>query len=180
MVVALAGRRIDGPGAENKRFPPENAAAVQKKIHEFLINKSASLLVCAAACGSDILALEAAGDLMIRRRIVLPYDKETFKKSSVIDRPGDWGERYDRIIAEVESRGDLVEYSHDKDKEETYYATNIDILNQAAQIADEMAGVSVSALVVWNGESRGESDVTGHFLQEAKKHGVNVSEIITL
>ncbi|MCI0665125.1 MAG: hypothetical protein L0220_29015 [Acidobacteria bacterium] len=180
MVVALAGRRIDAPGAENKRFPPENAAVVQQKIHEFLINKSASVLVCAAACGSDILALEAAGDLLLRRRIVLPYDKETFKKSSVIDRPGDWGERYDRIIGKVESLGDLVEFAHDKDKEETYFATNIDILDQAARIADEMKGEDVAALVVWNGESRGKSDVTGHFREEAKKRGAQVSEIITL
>jgi hypothetical protein len=180
MIVALAGRRIDAPGTENKRFPPENTVAVRKKIHQFFISKSASVLVCAAACGSDILALETAGDLRIRRRIVLPYDKETFKKSSVIDRPGDWGERYDRIIAEVESRGDLVEFSHEKDKEETYYATNIDILDQAAQIADEMEGMSVSALLVWNGESRGDGDVSGHFLQEVMKRGVQVNEIITL
>jgi hypothetical protein len=179
MIIALAGRRIDAPEAEKKRFPAENEGIVKQKIREFLIENSASVLVCAAACGSDILALEAAGDLVIRRRIVLPYDKETFKKSSVIDRPGDWGDRYDRIIDDVEVLGDLVEFAHDKDKEETYFATNQDILDQATMVAGEM-GEKASALVVWNGESRGEDDVTGHFLAEAKKRDLNVFQIKTL
>jgi hypothetical protein len=179
MVVALAGRRIDAPNTENKRFPAENAQTVQQRIREFLVDNSASVLVCAAACGSDILALEAAGDLVIRRRIVLPYDKETFKKSSVIDRPGDWEARYHRIIDDVEGQGDLVVFSHDQDKEETYFATNEDILDQATKVGDEI-GEEVSAVVVWNGESRGADDVTGHFLSEAKRRGLNVSQIITL
>src|SRR5262249_23164858 len=138
MIVALAGCRVDAPWGEELRFPAENAAAVQHKITEFLINNSASVLVCAAACGSDILALVAVGNLVLRRRIVLPYDREAFKSLSVTDRSGDWGERYDRIIAEVESQADLVEFSHDKDSEETYDAANNDILDQAAQIVREM------------------------------------------
>jgi hypothetical protein len=44
MVIALAGRRIDAPDAETKRFPADNAAAVQQKIREFITNNK--------ACGS--------------------------------------------------------------------------------------------------------------------------------
>jgi len=179
MIVALAGRRIDAAEAKEARFPAKNASAVQQSIRDFLIDNSASVLVCAAACGADLLALEAAGELVLRRRIVLPYDKETFKRTSVTDRPGDWGERYDRIIAEVEAQGDLVEFNHDKDEEATYFATNLDILDQAARIAAEMVEEEVAALIVWNGESRGAQDVTEHFRDEAHRRGLQVSEIIT-
>ncbi len=179
MIIASAGRRIDEPDAEIKRFPAENAQAVQSKIREFLSESEASALVCAAACGSDILALEVAGDLGLRRLIVLPYDIKTFKKTSVLDRPGNWGERYDRVIAEVKGKGDLVLFAYDKNEEETYYLTNRDILDQAAKLANEV-GHDVEALIVWNGESRGDDDVTWHFKLEAERRGYKTAEIITL
>lgn len=177
MIVALAGRRVDEPGVNEKRFSPENAERVKQRIREVLKAEEATALVCAAACGSDILALEAAGELGIRRRVVLPYDKVTFKHSSVIDRPGDWGERYDRILAEVDDKGDLIVDDYDQD-EESYFAANHDILDQAEELAEE-TGQQLSAVVVWNGQARGEEDVTGHFLEEAKQRGLKVTEINT-
>jgi hypothetical protein len=177
MIVALAGRRVDEPGVKENRFSPENAERVKQRIREVLKAEKATALVCAAACGSDILALEAAGELGIRRRVVLPYDKVTFKHSSVIDRPGDWGERYDRILAEVDDKGDLIVDDYDQD-EESYFAANHDILDQAEELAEE-TGQPLSAVVVWNGQARGEEDVTGHFLEEAKQRGLKVTEINT-
>ena len=177
MIVALAGRRVDEPGVNEKRFSPENAERVKQRIREVLKAEEATALVCAAACGSDILALEAAGELGIRRRVVLPYDKVTFKHSSVIDRPGDWGERYDRILTEVDDKGDLIVDDYDQD-EESYFAANHDILDQAEELAEE-TGQQLSAVVVWNGQARGEEDVTGHFLEEAKQRGLKVTEINT-
>ena len=178
MIVALAGRRVDAPDAKEKRFSPENAESVKERIRELLRAEKATTLVSAAACGADILALEAAGELGIRRRVVLPYDKVTFKHASVIDRPGDWGERYDRIVAEVDEKGDLVVDDYDED-EESYFAANHDILDQAEELAEE-TGEQLSAVVVWNGQSRGENDVTRHFLEEAKQRGLKVTEIKTV
>src|SRR5215831_10079922 len=161
-----------------KRFSPENAESVKERIREFLRAEKATTLVSAAACGADILALEAAGELGIRRRVVLPYDKVTFKHASVIDRPGDWGERYDRLMAEVDEKGDLIVDDYDEDAE-SYFAANHDILDQAEDLAEE-TGEQLSAVVVWNGQARGEEDVTKHFLEEAKQRGLKVTEIKTV
>ena len=49
-----------------------------------------SVLVCSAACGADLIALQAAGRVSLRRRIVLPFEPSRFRDSSVVDRPGDW------------------------------------------------------------------------------------------
>jgi cytosine/adenosine deaminase-related metal-dependent hydrolase len=178
MIVALAGRRVDAPGASEKRFSPDDAEKVKERIRDFLKTEKVTAMVSAAACGSDLLALEAAGELGIRRRVVLPYDKVTFKHSSVIDRPGDWGERYDRILAEVDERGDLIVDDYDQD-EESFFASNHDILDQAEELAEE-TGEQLSAVVVWNGQARGDEDVTGHFLEEAKQRGLKVTEIKTV
>jgi hypothetical protein len=178
MIVAFAGRRIDAPKTDPKRFPADNTGKVKQQIHDFLKENTATALVSAASCGADILALEAAGELGLRRRIILPYDKKSFRSSSVADRNSDWGERFDRIVAEVESHGDLVEYFYDKDQEDAYYAANHDILDEAEEVA-LASKQELTALVVWDGESQGEADVTGHFLDEAKRRDLSVTEIMT-
>ena len=179
MIIALAGRRVDAANAAPPRFPAENGETVKRQITEFLQSHDALALVCAGACGADILALEAAGELGLRRRIVLPFDKATFRASSVVDRGGDWGERYDRIITEVEAAGDLIEFAHDKDEGQTYFTGNLDILDQAQWLASELK-TDAAALIVWNGESRGADDVTGHFKQEAEARGMGVAEVKTI
>src|SRR5262249_50021021 len=179
MIIALAGRRIDAANATEPRFPVQNAEMVKQEIHRFLQSHQARGLVCAAACGADILALEAAGELGLRRRIVLPFDKSTFRATSVVDRGSDWGARYDRILGEVEKQGDLVEFAHDKEEGQTYLTGNLDILDQAQWLADKMSA-DTAALVVWNGEPRGADDVTGHFKQEAEARGMRVAVIKTI
>ena len=58
-------------------------------------------------------------------------------------------------------------------------ACGADILDQAEELAEE-TGEQLSAVVVWNGQSRGENDVTMHFLEEAKQRGLKVTEIKTM
>jgi hypothetical protein len=76
MIIVLAGRRVDGPDAAQARFPntTANIEAVRKKIRELLLAQIAHVLVSSAACGSDLLAVEEAGRLGIRRRIFLALD----------------------------------------------------------------------------------------------------------
>src|SRR5947209_15289312 len=87
-VVALVGRRIDGIGTNPPRFPVENVPIVRERIANMLIKERAIALVCSAACGASLLALEEAGRLGIRRRIVLPFSPDRFRETSVVDRPG--------------------------------------------------------------------------------------------
>lgn len=197
-VVAFAGRRVDPPAdsvpaggaAGAERFPAANAARVGAEIERILHALGARWLVSAAACGADILALEAAARLGLRRRVVLPATVADFRRSSVVDRPGDWGERYDRIIAAVAAAGELlpgasvaVEREAGRpaspgDALDRYLAANLAILDEAARIASR-EGRLVQALVAWNGLSRGAGDVTAHFLAEARRRRLLVTEIST-
>jgi hypothetical protein len=179
MLITLAGRRVDQRNALETRFPLNNVEAVRHRIQEAFIDLRARVLVCAAACGADLLALEVAGSLGLRRFVVLPYPKNLFRESSVVDCPGDWGARYDRILAEVEAAGDLVCNDYDQEDEATYFAANHDILDAAEDLAMELEQ-ELMVLVVWNGESRGEDDVTGHFLREATQRGLRRMELSTL
>lgn len=132
--------------------------------------------------------MDAAGELGIRRSVVLPFTRERFRTLSVIDRPGEWGISFDRIISDVEAAGDLLllhETEEDKDTA-ALVRTNQAILNKAQALASEMASVNehaafpgVLAVIVWDGQSRGEDDLTAAFANEARSRNLPVAEILT-
>jgi hypothetical protein len=177
-VVALAGRRPDAPDASNPRFPPENAGMVAGRVRALLQRLGAGTLVSAAACGADLLALEAAGELRMRRVVVLPFAPGDFRRASVADRPGDWGTRFDAVLAEVVRRGDLVVFSGGAPGTEACAAANEAILERALALGG--APTRVRAVVVWNGHTRGGGDLTGAFLEQARARGIACEEVLTL
>ena len=137
MVIALAGRRIDASGAETTRFPISNVGVVRQRLRELFETLRAQALVSSAACGADLIALLEAGALGMRRRVVLPFDREQFRASSVTDRPGEWGPVYDQVLDEVSSQGDLVTLEGDANDSQSYGAANLAILNEAVALAQQ-------------------------------------------
>jgi hypothetical protein len=153
-VVALAGRRIDAPGADPPRFPPERVPAVRQRLLDMLAAERTAVLVCSAACGADLVALEAAARLGLRRRIVLPFAAERFRTTSVTDRPGDWGPLFDRMIAAAGAAGDLVVLDSSEGNDAAYAAANEAIIREAQGLARAAAGGPSSrlhAVIVWEG-----------------------------
>ncbi|HEU4560241.1 MAG TPA: hypothetical protein VFS20_20495 [Longimicrobium sp.] len=180
-VVALAGRRIDAPDADTIRFPLGNAAAVADRIAGTLQRLGAGTLVSSAACGADLLALEAAGALGMRRVVVLPFEPRRFRAESVTDRPGGterWGPAFDRVLRELADR-DLVVLDGDTEGTEAFAAANERILGEALARASD-ARVRAVALVVWDGAPRGGGDLTAHFAEAARRRGLAVEEVSTL
>src|SRR5690349_16640107 len=92
VIVAVTGRRPDPAGAPEARFPVANREAVAMHLERLLARLRPGALVASAACGADLIALDVARQLRIRRRIVLPCAPDQFRDASVTDRPGDWAE----------------------------------------------------------------------------------------
>ena len=178
MIIALAGRRIDAPNAEMSRFPPENLELVRTRIRSVLQTKPAAVLVSSAACGADLIALEEAGALGVRRRIVLPFAPQRFRVTSVTDRPGNWGVIYDRLIQEVQCKGELVILDC-ADGSEAYTASNHAILDEAVRLARDSSEETV-AMVVWDGLRRCKQDYTQAFADEARRRGLPIIEVKTV
>jgi hypothetical protein len=188
MVAAVAGRRIDAPDADEVRFPLAMKDVVRRRIVDLFSERTVTALVCSAACGADLLALDAAGELHIRRRVVLPFAPDKFRETSVTDRPGEWGPLYQDVIEEVSAEGDLIVLEDAQDDSHAYAAANSIILEQAALLAEERAASSSDAaavhgklaLAVWDGFPRGDGDMTAAFLQEARRVGFETVEVMTL
>jgi hypothetical protein len=188
MVVALAGRRVDAPDAERPRFPLANIEVVKERLLAVLTDLKTSVIVCSAACGADLLALEAARRLGIRRRIVLPFDASRFRATSVVDRPGKWGPLFDSLYEEARLTNDLVVLLREGDDEDAYAAATDRIITEAFTLAKEETNKEdtdsqndkPTAVVVWEGASRGEGDLTAKFAARATEQGMRVVEVDTL
>ena len=183
MIVALAGRRIDAENADSPRFPLSKVEPVRGHLHKLFFEKEATTLVCSASCGADLLALAVAGELGLRRRIVLPFAPAHFRETSVIDRPGEWGLMFDAICKAVADRGDLLILGCSEDDDEgAFSAASIAILDEAVRLQrlqKDKGDNSILTVIVWEGAPRGDDDETAAFAKEAEARGFAVEEVLT-
>jgi hypothetical protein len=174
-VAALAGRRVDPVQARRCQFPLQNISRVRRLIERELLSRDVQLLVCSAACGTDLLALDCAFDLRISARIVLPYDPARFRETSVVDRPGEWGALFDRAIENARRMEQLIVLQL-PEAEHPFIAVNHRIINDALTAAH---GRNVLAIAVWEGKSRGAEDATADFVDRARAAGCTQRNIPT-
>ena len=179
MIIALAGRRIDAPEASVPRFPLGNVPLVEQRLAQLFEDVSATMLVSSAACGADLVALGAARGRGLRRHVILPFGRDTFRATSVTDRPGDWGSLYDRVLAEIDRDGEVATLGGQGEGAAAYLAANHAIL-QRALTRSRQSGTEAMAVLVWEGSSRGDDDATAAFGDEARMLGLPVVTVGTL
>jgi hypothetical protein len=186
-VVALAGRRIDPEPTLTARFPFDQVDRVRIGITDQLRRRHAVALVSSAACGADLVALETAQRMQLRTRIILPYSAARFRENSVVDRPRPefWGDIFDRVASVARPHGDLVEFDMVK-ADDAYSAVNAIIIQEARKLAGanehgwSRESLSLIAIVVWDGLSRGADDNTHGFVKLARHSGFQVEQVLTL
>jgi hypothetical protein len=176
VIAALAGRRIDAPHAEVERFPERCITNVRERIRTAFQAAGVSTLVSAAACGADLIALMAAEGLGLRRHIIIPSPIEEFRAHSVVDRPGDWGPIFDRLVSTAQAAGDLELIQVPEAGSSAYLKVNVEILNRASILARDNSE-RLSAFAVWDGALSGHTDYTQDFVQNAQKRGIPVESI---
>jgi len=170
IVAALAGRRIDARGDDTKQFPIENAPAVREALRALLRRERVGVLVSSAACGADLLALEVALGLDINCHVILPFNRETFRNTSVIDRPGDWGALYDFVLKKTSAANTLTVLENGENNELAYRAVTERIIHDAIEIA---APQHPLAIIVWEGRPRPDKDATADFQRLAQAAGLS-------
>jgi class 3 adenylate cyclase len=100
-VLVFAGHMIDRPDRIEPRFPRELESVVGKAIQDKIDMLKPGFGFSSAACGSDILFLEAMLGRGAEVSIVLPYNEEEFVRDSVEigSHAKKWRERFDRVLA---------------------------------------------------------------------------------
>ncbi len=153
-VAVFAGHMIDAPHRSPPRFPPELEGPVFEEIRAALEQEDCRIGFSSAACGSDILFLEAVLKAGGEAHIVLPCDTELFRKSSVEVVPGlDWSSRFARVL---ERATEVLSVSPQKSSAggALYEYANLMLYGLAAIRADQLETALVP-LAVWDGGQDG-------------------------
>lgn len=177
-IALVAGRRVDEAAAPRARFPLSNVHVVAQRLRMQLRKHQIGHVISSAACGADLIAQEIARSCDLERTIVLPFEVAHFRQVSVIDRPGEWGASFDRLIS-ASSRLNVINLNLAFDSKDAFVAVNEAII---------AAGLSLSgggqpwpvAFIVWDGVSRGSGDLTAHFRHLCVANDVQVVDIETL
>lgn len=113
-IAIFAGHMIDRRGRATPRFPAAIAGWVRDEIVRCLDRIEPKISYSSAACGSDILFLEA---MIARRRrdpdievhVILPLPRNEFKRISVdgFHPSGSWGDRFEDALAQATSVDEL-------------------------------------------------------------------------
>ena len=178
MIFAFAGRRVDASNATVPRFPLANVPLVRGRIRKLLEEHAPYAVVSSAACGADLIALSEARALGVGRQIVLPFSRDRFRSTSVTDRPGDWGRLFDEVLADADATGAVLELQEAPD-DDAYLVVNRTILDVVATLMQDRHQ-SARAVLVWDGASSGDQDVTEKFGMEARRRGLGLIEVPTL
>ncbi|HEX8646236.1 MAG TPA: tetratricopeptide repeat-containing protein [Thermoleophilaceae bacterium] len=161
MIYAFTGRR-------SPSLSDDAQSRVERRVAKLLRQSKPSVVLGAAACGSDLAILAEALRLRAthgapRVRVMLPTPVERFRADSVEEA---WQPRFDDVIGQVRGHGELIEL--DGEVEDPYAAGNEAILDDALETAGQL-GERALALVV---ASPGEGEYAQRFVEQAALRGM--------
>ena len=90
---------VDRVSRPTPRFPPQMERPVARALQNEIDKLKPGFGFSSAACGADILFLEAMVERHAENSVVLPYAKDTFVRDSVDFVPNsNWRQRFDRVL----------------------------------------------------------------------------------
>jgi class 3 adenylate cyclase len=181
-VVVFAGHRIDLPDRAAPRFPPELEEPVRRAIRARLEEIDAGFGYSSAACGADILFIEAMQERGAETHIVLAYNKQQFKEDSVVFiTDAGWSARWDTAL----ERATEVSIASEQRMESggmSFEYTNL-LFEGLATIRARQLETELVPLAVWDGcegdGPGGTASIVAHW--RAKGYVVetiNIAEIL--
>jgi hypothetical protein len=167
MIIVYGGSQADDPDRPSQRLPRHAEKPLIARIRGLLQSLKPRCLVGALASGADILFARAALAEGIALHVTLPFDVDTFRRTSVAS-PGEvWVDHYDRILDTVRPViGDL-----DATDELSYRKHNLVLLDEAERLvasADERVWV----ISVRPPSDGGSLSVTDDLMLRAEERGL--------
>jgi hypothetical protein len=98
-VLAFTGHMVDAPGRAISRFPAALVPAVEAAVREWLARLHRPVFYGSAACGADLIVIEAALAQGAEVNVVLPFDRADFVRTSVETGGPGWLPRFDAALS---------------------------------------------------------------------------------
>lgn len=151
-VAVFCGHTVDTPDRAIPRFPPTLEPDVYRAIRDRLTQHNIRFGYASAACGSDILFLEALLEAKGEIHVVLPYERNQFLQDSVDIVPyGQWQQRFDRVLAQAT---EIIVASQHKvaSVNQVFFEYSYRILHGLAKARATQLNSELIPLTVWNGQ----------------------------
>lgn len=172
-VFLFSGHMIDRPGRPEPRFPSEMEGEAADRIDKALDKLGADhndmAIAPGAACGGDILFIEACLKRNMRVEVLLPFSEAEFIERSVSFAGDSWVERFynirnnPRVTFEfqVDRLGPLKEGDNPFERN-----------NRWALYSALIYGIErVRFIALWNGQGGDGPGGTGHMMKEVRRLG---------
>ena len=149
VVAVFCGHMIDREGRALPRFPQTLAVSVSERIKTWLRVNPVRLAFSGAACGSDILFLEAALEGGVEIHLLLPFAVEDFIRTSVAPGGSEWVGRFQGILSSAKTITIVNDEVADVEGSVFDFANRM-VAAKGVLKADAL-GMPVRGLTVWNG-----------------------------
>jgi class 3 adenylate cyclase len=150
-IILFSGHMIDRPDRPVPRFPSRLEAPVAAEIRRRVEAVDAKIGYSCAACGADILFIEAMLARGADVNIVLPYEPERFIPDSVAITPqGDWVTRFRRVLAHDRVRLSIASHGRGIEDAIAHEYCN-EFLFGIASIRASQLDTELSTMAVWDG-----------------------------
>ncbi len=170
-VAVFSGHMVDAPDRPAPRFPASLIGRVSAAIHDAIVQHGVEIGVAGAACGGDILFLEAMQGLGKETIIVLPHPAEAFRKVSVTESGGEeWGRRFDAVISNAT---EVIVLAPHLGEDLAYQFQGAVMAGIALQRARAIDGHAIG-LALWDGQQGGVGG-TGAVVEEWAARGIEVA-----
>ena len=176
-VIIFSGHMVDAPGRDVPRFPGKFADAVAEQIRRTLDSVDARIGISSAACGSDLLFIDAMLAREADIQVVLPWRREEFKQTSVLAGGQEWEQRFDRALEDATSVTYLSQQGAPSGNLGYVYCN--DCMNGMALFRSEKLGSDVRPMAVWDGRRGDGLGGTSSFVEfwTSKGHAVEVIDL---
>ncbi len=176
-VVVFTGYMIDEPRRRSIRFPAAIATNVRANLNARLNQLNANFGYCSAACGADLLFIEA----MLARggeiHIVLPFSKDDFIATSVAYAGSDWVTRFDPAFSSATSITFATEEPYLGD--DVLFRYTADLLNGMAHLRAEQLETESILVALVDTDANSKTSGTNDTVERWQAMG-NASSIVDL
>lgn len=180
-VFLFSGHMIDQPTRSEPRFPPgmekEALQRIEKELDRFQAHSDDLAILAGAACGGDILFIEACLRRNMKIEVFLPFNEAEFIKNSVSFAGNGWVGRFYTLnnTPNVTTHLQPDRLGPAKDGDDPYERNNLWALYSTLIHPIDR----VRLIVLWNGKGGDGPGGTGHMVQEVRKRGGVVTHLDT-
>jgi class 3 adenylate cyclase len=169
-VLVFTGHMIDAAERTTPRFPAQNEDLVKQTLQNFMLESKVLWGYASAACGADILFLEAMQQFGLETNIILPYQERVFIKQSVarnnpvLSEKLSWEQRFQQVKHYTESQAGVHLWNSSIqffEGSNLYYRYANLVIYGLALLKAKQLDAKLLHLAVWNGEKN--NDVGGTF-----------------